>query len=156
MTISQRISVVAALSTLTVLTVAQEQEKRIRRSDLPAAVERTVKEESQNATIRGFSEERENGQTLYEAELLVNGRTKDVLIDPHGSVIEVEQQIPTESLSSAVRQGLQAKAGHGKIVKVESITKKGNLVAYEAKVVTDGKRSEIQVGPDGKSLDHEE
>jgi hypothetical protein len=29
-------------------------------------------------------------------------------------------------------------------------------VAYEAKIMTDGKKSEIQVGPDGKPLDHEE
>lgn len=156
MTASQRISVVVTLTTLTLFTVAQEKEKKIRRSDLPAAVERTVSQESHNATVRGFTEERENGQTLYEAELLVDGHTKDVLIDSTGSVIEVEEQISTESLPPAVRQGLQAKAGRGKIVKIETLMKKGNLVAYEAKVVTEGKRSEIQVGPDGNELDHEE
>jgi hypothetical protein len=41
-------------------------------------------------------------------------------------------------------------------VKVESITKHDRLVAYEAKVLTGTKKSEIQVGPDGKPLDHEE
>ena len=51
---------------------------------------------------------------------------------------------------------LQAKADKGKITKVESITKKDKLVAYEAQVVTDGKKSEVQVGVDGKPLDHEE
>jgi hypothetical protein len=51
---------------------------------------------------------------------------------------------------------LQAKAGKGKITKVESLTKKDKLVAYEAQVVTNGKKSEVQVGPDGKPLDHEE
>jgi hypothetical protein len=61
-----------------------------------------------------------------------------------------------EPLSPAVRDGLQAKAGNGKLVKVESLTKKDKLVAYEAQVVTNGKRSEVQVGPDGKPLDHEE
>jgi len=29
-------------------------------------------------------------------------------------------------------------------------------VAYDAKVQTDGKKTEIQVGPDGKPLAHEE
>jgi len=51
---------------------------------------------------------------------------------------------------------LQAKAGNGKILKVESLTKKDKLVAYEAKVETNGKKSEVQVGPDGKPLNHEE
>jgi len=46
--------------------------------------------------------------------------------------------------------------GGGKIGKVESITKQGKLVAYEAHVTTNGKRSEIQVGPDGRPLAHEE
>jgi hypothetical protein len=55
-----------------------------------------------------------------------------------------------------VQNGLQAKAGSGKLDKVESITKHDKLVAYEAKVMTNGKRSEIQVGPDGKPLAHEE
>ncbi len=60
------------------------------------------------------------------------------------------------SFPSAVRRGLQDKAVQGKLVKVEILTKKDKLVAYEAKVLTNGKTSEVQVGPDGKALDHEE
>ena len=41
-------------------------------------------------------------------------------------------------------------------MKVESLTKRGKLVAYEGQVITKGKRSEVQVGPDGKPLDHQE
>jgi hypothetical protein len=78
------------------------------------------------------------------------------LIDANGAIVEVEEQVAMDSLSPAVRGGLQAKAGNGKLVKVESLTKKDKLVAYEAQVVTNGKRSEVQVGPDGKALDHEE
>lgn len=44
----------------------------------------------------------------------------------------------------------------GTIGKVESLTKKGQLVAYEAVVKTGTKRREIQVGPDGKKLAHPE
>jgi uncharacterized membrane protein YkoI len=157
MTISQAITLAAAATMLlSVLAPAQDQEKKIKRSDLPPAVEKAVVEQSQGATIRGFSQEKENGQTFYEAELVVKGHSKDVLMDADGAVVEVEEQIPTESLSRAVRDGLQAKAGNGKLVKVETLTKKGKLVAYEAQVLTDGKKSEVQVGPEGKPLDHEE
>jgi uncharacterized membrane protein YkoI len=157
MTISQAITVAAAATMLlSVLARAQDQEKKIKRSELPPAVEKAVVEQSQGATIRGFSQEKENGQTFYEAELVVKGHSKDVLMDADGAVVEVEEQIPTESLSRAVRDGLQSKAGNGKLVKVETLTKKGKLVAYEAQVLTNGKKSEVQVGPDGKPLDHEE
>jgi hypothetical protein len=132
------------------------QEKKIKRSDLPPAVEKTVAAQSTGATIKGFSAEKEKGQTLYEAEMMVNGHSKDVLIAADGSIVEIEEQVALDSLSADVKTGLQAKAGKGKILKVESLTKKGKLVAYEAKVDTDGKKSEVQVGPDGKPLDHEE
>jgi hypothetical protein len=136
--------------------IASAQEKKIPRSDLPPAVEKTVAAQSAGATIRGFSTEKEKGQTLYEAEMTVNGHSKDVLIAADGTVVEVEEQVALDSLSAEVKVGLQAKAGKGKILKVESITKKGKLVAYEAQVDTNGKKSEVQVGPDGKPLDHEE
>jgi hypothetical protein len=135
---------------------ALSQDKKLQRSDLPAAVEKTVASQIQGATIRGFSEEKENGQTFYEVELSVNGHSKDILIDASGGVAEVEEQITLDSLPSAVKYALQAKAGKGKLLKVESITKHDKLVAYEAKVSTHGKRSEIQVGPGGETLDHEE
>jgi hypothetical protein len=77
-------------------------------------------------------------------------------MDANGVVVEVEEQVALDSLPTAVRDGLQAKAVKGKLIKVESITKHDKLVAYEAKVVTDGRKSEVQVGPDGKPLDHEE
>jgi uncharacterized membrane protein YkoI len=138
------------------MAAAQEQEKKIKRSDLPLAVEKTVAAESAGATIKGFSKEKENGQTFYEAEMTVNGHTKDMLIDANGTVVEVEEEVALDALSPEVKAGLSAKAGKGKITTVETIKKRDKLVAYEAKVNTNGKKSEVQVGPDGKPLDHEE
>jgi len=136
--------------------LAVAQEKKIKRSDLPPAVEKTVAAESAGATVKGFSKETEKGQTYYEAEMIVNGHTKGILIDATGAIVEVEEQVAMDALPAEVKAGLQAKAGEGKVVKVESITKKDKLVTYEAQVSNDGKKSEVQVGPDGKPLDHEE
>jgi uncharacterized membrane protein YkoI len=149
-----KIGVLLLCTALTVSTMAQE--KKIRRSELPPPVEKTVVEQSKGATVKGFTEEKENGQTTYEVEMMVNGHSKDVLIDVTGVVIEIEEQVSLDALSSEIEAGLQAKAGKGKIMKVESIMKKDKLVAYEAQIVTDGKKSEVQVGPDGKPLNHEE
>lgn len=124
---------------------AVTREKKIKRSDLPPAVEKTVAAQSAGATIKGFSKETEKGQTYYEAEMVVNGHTKDILIDATGAIVEVEEQVEIDGLSAAVKAGLQAKAGEGKIVKVESITKKDKLVGYEAQIRNNGKKSEVQV-----------
>jgi uncharacterized membrane protein YkoI len=147
---------VSLIVCLVLATSGWSQEKKIQRSDLPPAVEKTVAAQSQGATVRGFSQEKENGQTYFEAEMTVNGHSRDVLIDTTGAVVEVEEQVQLDSLPAVVKAGLQAKAGKGKLTKVESITKHDKLVAYEAKVMTGGKKSEVQVGPDGKALDHEE
>jgi uncharacterized membrane protein YkoI len=149
-----KIGLLTVTMLLAVSAIAQE--KKIKRSELPAAVEKTVAEVSKGATVQGFNEEKENGKTTYEVEMVVNGHSKDVQIDVSGAVIEVEEQVSMDALPTEIKAGLQAKAGKGKIMKVESIRKKDKLVAYEAQIVTDGKKSEIQVGPDGKPLDHEE
>lgn len=151
-----RMTVVAVVSALVFAGPAIAQEKKIKRSDLPPAVEKTVAAQTQGATIKGFSEEKEKGQTFYEAELTVSGHSKDILMDASGAIVEVEEEVAFETLSPDVKAGLTAKAGKGTIKSVETITKQGKLVAYEAHVTTAGKRSEVQVGPDGKPLDHEE
>jgi hypothetical protein len=148
----------SAISAVAVLmaTSAVAQEKKIKRSDLPPAVEKTVAAQSAGATVKGFSKENEKGQTYYEAEMVVNGHSKDILIDGNGAIVEVEEEVAMDALPSEVKAGLQAKAADGKLVKVETITKKDKLVAYEAQVTKGGKKSEVQVGPDGRPLDHEE
>lgn len=128
------------------------QEKKIARADLPAAVQHAVDQESQGATVRGLAREQE----FYEVELTVNGHTKDVLMDSTGAVVLIEEEVALASLPAAVQAGLRSKAGAGTINRVEALTKHGTLVAYEGHIVTGDKRSEIQVGPDGKPLDHEE
>ena len=137
------------------LTVAMQQEpdreQRVTRRELPAAVARSVDAQARGATIRGFSREKENGQTFYEVELRVNGHTRDVLMDTTGAVVEVEEQVDIATLPVAVREGLMAAAGSGKLRSVESVTK-GGQTSYEGRVNTNGKWSEIKVGPDGKPL----
>jgi uncharacterized membrane protein YkoI len=135
---------------------ASAQEKKIKKSDLPPAVQKTADEQSKGATVKGYSTEVEDGKTLYEVELTVNGHSKDVSMSPEGAVVEVEEEVTLDSLPAEVREGLKKKAGAGKITKVESLTKQDKLVAYEAQVRTNGKKSEVQVGPKGETLAHPE
>lgn len=147
---------VLAVAGLFLATTASAQEKKLKRSDLPPAVEKTVAAQSEGATIKGFSTEKEDGKTLYEVEMIVSGHSKDISMTADGAIVEIEEQVTMDSLSPEVKAGLQAKAGAGKIMKVESLTKKDKIVAYEAQVMTNGKKSEVQVGPDGKPLAHGE
>jgi hypothetical protein len=132
--------------------IAPAQEKKISREQLPAAVEKTVAHESQGATIKGFSMEIEKGRKLYEVELTVDGHGKDILIDKMGTIVEEEEEVSMDSLPTPVQEALRKAAGAGTIEMIESLTKRGKLVAYEAHVRTGKRRSEIQVGPNGEKL----
>jgi hypothetical protein len=149
-----KLNVATLLVGLSIVSLAQAQEKKLKREQLPPAVEKTVAAESQGATINGFATEVEKGKRLYEVELTVNGHSKDISMNKNGNVVEVEEEVTMDSLPEAVQEGLRKAVGAGTIGKIESLTKGGKLVAYEAHVKTGTKRSEIQVGPNGEKLAH--
>jgi len=154
MNLRGRITFASLVIALAMVSAVQAQEKKTKRSQLPPAVEKTVAEQSQGATIKGFSTEIEKGKRVYEVAMTVDGHGKDILIDSKGNVIEVEEVVTMDSLSQPVKDGLTKAAGTGTISKVESLTKNGTLVAYEAVVKRGAKHSEIQVGPNGEKLTH--
>lgn len=136
--------------------VLQGQDRKISRAQLPSAVAQTADRETKNATIKGYATEREHGKTFYEVETVVNDHTRDLQIDSDGVLTEVEEEVRIESLSPAVQSAIKAKAMGARVVKVESLTKGGKLVAYEASTLRSGKKGEVQVGPSGETLSHEE
>ena len=156
MNLEIRLSIAAGVLVLAAGGVAVAQEKKLKREQLPPAVEKTVAAESQGATINGFATEVEKGKRLYEAELTINGRSKDISMDKNGNIVEVEEEVTMDSLPAAVQDGLRKAAGKGTIGKIESLRKNGKLVAYEGHVKTGARRSEVQVGPNGEKLAHPE
>jgi uncharacterized membrane protein YkoI len=128
------------------------QETKVRMKDLPPAVQKTVQEQTQTAKLRGLSKEVENGKTFYEAETTVNGKSRDVLIDPEGKVVEVEEATTLTAIPEAVRKAFQQQAGAaGKVLSVETVTK-GSVVDYEAVIQKGGKKSEVAVHADGSPV----
>jgi uncharacterized membrane protein YkoI len=133
-------------------TRAQDDEKAVKMNDLPQAVQATIREQSKGGAIRGISQEKRSGQTVYEVEFETGGRVREALIDQAGKVVEIEDQITLDSLPPAVKTEIVKQAAQGKLLLVASVTKDNVIVAYEARVQLGGKVSEIRVGADGKYL----
>ncbi len=148
-------SILAVLPVAAALTMGA-QEHKLTKEQLPAAVAATVDRETTGATIKGFATEREHGKKVYEAETEVNGHTRDLQIAADGTLNEIEEEVAISTLPIPVQSGLTAKSRGASITKVESLTKGGKLVAYEAATMKNGKKGEIQVGPDGETLKKEE
>ena len=113
---------------------------------LPPAVKATVETESKGATVKGISSEKENGQTVYELETLVNGRTRDLMIDAAGKVYVVEEQIEVDQAPAPVKAALEKQ---GKIVVLESVREHGKT-RYEGQVLNKaGKKVAVELNADG-------
>ena len=136
---------------MSLIAVAAAAEKKIKLQEMPAAVQQAVKDQSQGAVIRGFAQEVENGKTLYEMELTVNGHGKDVTFDGSGKVVSVEEEVPLESVAVPAREAIQKAVGKGKLQKVESVTENGSSF-YEASIRKAGKSSEFKVDANGAAV----
>ena len=125
-------------------------EKKIQMKDLPPAVQKAVEEQTKGATVKGISKEVENGKTMFEVETTVNGKGRDLILDPAGAVVEVEEEVTLDSIPAPAKAAIEKKAVGGKITKVETLTK-GKSVTYEAAIKKGMKTSEVTVNADGSS-----
>jgi uncharacterized membrane protein YkoI len=124
-------------------------DKKVQLKNLSPAVQKAVQEQTKGATLVGILEEKEDGKVLYEVETRLNGKTRDLLLDSTGAVVEVEEEAALDTLPAAVQSALNA---HGKTLKVEVLTK-GSTVTYEAQVEKNGKKSEVVVDAQGKVIE---
>jgi uncharacterized membrane protein YkoI len=123
--------------------------KSIDLSKLPAPVRATIEAEAKNATLKNVAKETEKGQTQYEVETIVNGKTRDFLVDPAGKVIEVEEEIAISAAPQPVQDALKT---HGKVLRLETVLKDGKTT-YEASVQgKNGKKSSVALDAEGKPV----
>jgi uncharacterized membrane protein YkoI len=136
-----------AVAIVAVAGLAHAADQKTTLKNLPPAVKATVDAESKGATVKGISSEKENGKTVYELETLVNGRTRDLMIDASGKVYVVEEQLDVDKAPAAVKAALEAR---GRIVTLESVMENGKT-RYEGQVQTKaGKKVAVEVDADGK------
>jgi uncharacterized membrane protein YkoI len=115
-------------------------------SKYPAPVRATIEAETKNAMLKGVSKETEKGKTQYEVETMVNGRSRDLLVDPSGAVIEVEEEVALSSAPPPVQDALKSA---GTVLKLESVTRSG-ATTYEASVRgKNGKKSSVALDAQG-------
>ena len=127
-------------------------EKAVSLKSLPAAVQRTAREQCKGTTIRGFSKEvGEAGKMVYEVTTTVGGRGRDMIIAADGTLLIVEQEVTLASLPAAVRATIEKNAGKRKIMLVETVTQSDTLAYYEAQV-RGRTMAEIKVARDGQLI----
>jgi len=137
---------------------------------VPAAVKATILAQAQGNAIREIEMETENGQTVYEAEVVIDGQETDILVAADGTLLGTEVddedddddededgedvQVSLEELPEAVRATLMEEAPNAEIKELEKETEDGRE-QYAADVVIDGQLFDIEIAPDGTLLQKE-
>lgn len=145
------LSVVMTIVALGIFTVAQvEKAKGLRLTDLPAAVQNTVRANLNGGEIKHISREKEDGVEQYEIETVLNGKARDFDVDSRGVLLVIEEQTSIDAIPAEARAGVLKKVSDGKLGRIETLSKPGKPLRYEA-AYTDKKGNwhEVLVKADG-------
>jgi hypothetical protein len=143
-----RTRIIAGIALGLIMTVgAQAEEKKIKQSNLPPAVQKTAGENSAGATVTGYTSDKVEGVMVYQMNLKSDGRARSVVMDTDGTVVSVEQEVSWGELPASVQKDFSGVQGKGKFEAVSTISKDGQVVAYGGILLKNGERNHVSVKP---------
>ena len=99
------------------------------RSTATPAIEAAFKKAYPNATIKNVTKEIEDGKTLYEVESVDNGKRRDIIYNPDGSVVIIEDEMTQAEFPAAVAAAIAKRYPRATITLREKLTiTKGSVV----------------------------
>ena len=111
-----RTRIIAGIALGLIMTVgAQAEEKKIKQSNLPPAVQKTAGENSAGATVTGYTSDKVEGVMVYQMNLKSDGRARSVVMDTDGTVVSVEQEVCVGRTPGVGPEGLLRRAGQGQV-----------------------------------------
>ena len=123
------------------------EEKKIKQSKLPPAVQSTAAQQSSGATVTGYTSEEVDGAMVYTMDLVAQGLTRGIVMDSQGTVLSTQQEVAWSELPAAVQKDFTNVSSKGKLGAVSTISENGTIVAYEAVLLVKGERNHVRVKP---------
>jgi len=141
--------------------------------DLPAAVQKTVRDQAAGANVADIDREDRTGRTIYEVEFETAGVNREIHVAADGTLLteeqastqlgydrdadrtrvrEKENNMKFTDLPAAVQATVKQQGSENQIADIDSYRRNGKLV-YEVEFRREGPNREIHVGEDGKLMD---
>lgn len=153
-----------------------EGERTVSLADVPDAVRATIVAQARGHTINEIEMETENGQTVYEAEVIAGGRTTDIKVKADGTLLgtesdkdegddadeaddeegedEQDELVSLAQTPEAVKATLAKEAAGAEIKEIEKETENGQSI-YSVEVLLNGQEVDLEIAPDGTFLGKE-
>jgi|GEM_PF-1155100 len=140
----------AALITIPVALQAEDKEKPVKLSEIPAAAATAIEKRVAGGQIVKVERDEEDGKVSYEARIKsAAGKISEVTVDATGKLLAVEDVIGLSEAPAAVRTAIEKETTGGKVEKLERV-KEGGKTTYEALISARGKREEVVFSDTGK------
>jgi hypothetical protein len=122
-------------------------------ADLPAAVRKTLLEQTPHSTILHLKKTSRGGHELYEAQVKSAASSKTLLVDERGVILEIDEPISLSQMPPEARKAIESSVANGKIKKLEAVKlPSGVIAAYRVQFERNGKQSELRLAPDGRPV----
>jgi hypothetical protein len=119
---------------------------------LPQAVASAFRQAYPAAHILHVSKERRAGKIVYEIESRDGDTRRDLIYDPAGAVLEIEERIPADSIPAAVRAAAERRVAGAKLVGAERVTR-GTVILFEVELRLNGRSRFLTFDPEGRAVD---
>ncbi len=132
-------------------------EERVTLDQVPAAVKATILLEAQGGTIKEIERETKGDTTIYEAEIVIDGKEIEIEIAADGTLLskgadddddDDDIHLSLSLVPPAVKATI-LKAAHGGKIKDIELENEGGKPVYEVEILIE---LEIKVAPDGTLL----
>jgi uncharacterized membrane protein YkoI len=145
-----------------------EREVKVALKDVPEAVRATIEKAAGGARIAEITREVEDGETIFEAEFVKDGKEIEIEVSESGKLLETErddfddnddededgeeQEVAWNDLPEPVRNTLSGLKESGMPVAIKRERENG-FVVYEAEYAKDGRKREIELSENGDYLE---
>jgi uncharacterized membrane protein YkoI len=150
----------AALGVFLLTATGRADEKKIPLDQVPKAVIAAAKAKFAGAELKGAEIEKEEGKTIYEIALKLEGASYEAEFTPEGKLIGYDKVISVNDLPQAVSDALRAKYPGATYKEIEEVHKvnegQDKVEGYEIQVVKGKKRYEVVFSPEGKVTKEED
>lgn len=139
------------------VSVADDKAEKLSPDKLPKAVADAIKARFPDGKVTSAEKENEDGKTVFDIELTSGGTKYEMDMLEDGTIVEIEKEI--KEVPAVVTKAIEGKYPKAKIVEVMERSKvkdkKETPTDYEVTIEDGGKKHEVIVSLDGKSVKSE-
>jgi hypothetical protein len=148
-----------ALVMLALIVRAEDKAEKIPLDKIPKPIKDAIDGRFPGAEVASVEKEKEDGKIVFDVELKHKGRKYEMDILEDGTIIEIEKEIALKDVPEVITKAILAKYPKATIKEVMEVNevkgKKETPKNYEATIDVDGKKQEVVVSLDGKSVKKE-